>query len=211
MKKIIKKFFLKIKYHKKNIKLMRGSNVSLNSQFEGNNYIGFDSVFSGKIGKYSYIGNKCNITAEIGNYCSISNDVYTIMGKHPTDTWVSTHPVFYSKKCCSGNTYMSENRFDENSTIAKIGNDVWVGYGAGIMGGVTIGDGAIVAAGTVVTKDVPSYAIVGGIPAKVIKYRFNTQQIECLLYTKWWDWDENKIRQNAVDFDNIDKFIDKMV
>lgn len=211
MKTFFKRIFLKIINYKKNVKLMKGSNIAFTSTFEGNNYIGFKTFFCGKVGNYSYIGSNCHISAEIGRYCSISNNVHTILGKHPVDTWVSTHPAFYSEKYCCGKTYSSENRFDENSPMVKIGNDVWIGHGAAIMGGITIGDGAIVAASAMVTKDVPPYAVVGGVPARVIKYRFNANQIDKLLFIKWWDWDESKIIESANDFDNIDKFIDNIV
>ena len=76
-----------------------------------------------------------------------------------------------------------------------IGNDVWIGYEAMIMAGVHIGDGAIIAARAVVTKDVPPYTIVGGTPAKEIRKRFDTEVIQQLLKLKWWDWSTNKIRQ----------------
>jgi serine acetyltransferase len=90
-------------------------------------------------------------------------------------------------------------------------NDVWIGANSTIMSGIKIGNGAIVAAGSTVTKDVPSYAIVAGNPAKVVKYRFTEEQIEKLLSIAWWDWDEQKIKDNAIDMwsDNIDGFINK--
>jgi serine acetyltransferase len=92
-----------------------------------------------------------------------------------------------------------------------IENDVWIGAKATIMSGVRIGNGAIVAAGSVVSKDVPPYAIVAGNPAKIVKYRFDEEQIKKLLSICWWDWDEQKIKDNAMNMwsDNIDKFINK--
>jgi virginiamycin A acetyltransferase len=77
-----------------------------------------------------------------------------------------------------------------------IGNDVWIGYQAVIMPGVHIGDGAIIATRAVVTKDVPAYGIVGGVPARIIKYRFDKPTIQMLLTIKWWDWDIQKIQTN---------------
>lgn len=90
-----------------------------------------------------------------------------------------------------------------------IGNDVWIGHGATIMGGVTIRDGAIVAANATVTRDVPPYAIVGGLPAKVLSYRFSEAQINALLKIKWWDWPAEKIHDHASEFLDIDSFIAK--
>ena len=88
---------------------------------------------------------------------------------------------------------------------------MWTGATATIMSGVKISNGAVVAAGSVVSKDVPPYAIVAGNPAKVVKYRFNEEQIEKLLSIAWWDWGEQKIRDNAMDMwsDNINEFIIK--
>jgi serine acetyltransferase len=92
-----------------------------------------------------------------------------------------------------------------------IENDVWIGAKATIMSGVKISNGSIVASGSVVTKDVPPYSIVAGNPAKVVKMRFNYQQIEDLLNISWWNWDEDKIKENAMIMwsDNIDEFINK--
>jgi serine acetyltransferase len=92
-----------------------------------------------------------------------------------------------------------------------IENDVWIGAKSTIMSGVRIHNGAVVAANSNVTKDVPPFAVVGGNPAKIIKYRFNEEQIESLLKIAWWDWDEDKIRINAMPLwsDKIDEFIKK--
>jgi len=90
-----------------------------------------------------------------------------------------------------------------------IGNDVWIGYGVTILSGVTIGDGAIVAANSCVVKDVPPYSIVGGVPAKVIKYRFDDETIGKLLKIRWWDWDEQKIRDSVKDMPNPKLFVEK--
>ena len=90
-----------------------------------------------------------------------------------------------------------------------IGNDVWVAFGATILSGVKIGDGAVVAAGSVVTKDIPPYAIVGGVPAKVIKYRFDDEIIKSLQDIKWWDWDQETIKKRVGDFTEPEVFIQK--
>ena len=92
-----------------------------------------------------------------------------------------------------------------------IENDVWIGANSTVMSGIKIGNGAIVAAGSTVTKNVPPYAIVAGNPAKVVKYRFTDEQIKKLLSIAWWDWDEQKIKNNAMNMwsDNINEFINK--
>ncbi len=207
MKKFLKRVLVKFKNRNKKIKLAKGTNISPASQFEGNNYIGENSSFCGKLGKYSYMGKNCEIVANIGKYCSIANNVHTIVGKHPTPTWVSTHPVFYSDVCCAGETYLNESRFLEYGETIEIGNDVWIGHSAGIMEGVKIGDGAIIAAGALVTKDVEPYSIVGGVPAKVIKYRFEKEEIEKLLKLKWWDLKEEEIKKLAIKFNDIEEFL----
>ena len=84
----------------------------------------------------------------------------------------------------------------DNRGDIVIGNDVWIGYEAVIMAGVTIGDGAIIGTRAVVTKDVPPYAIVGGVPAKPIRKRFSEDTIKMLMELRWWDWPEEKIAQN---------------
>lgn len=95
-----------------------------------------------------------------------------------------------------------------NSKV-RIGNDVWIGANAVILPGVTVGDGAVIAAGAVVTKDVKPYSIVGGVPAKLIKYRFEPWQIELLLKLKWWDWPLEKIKENITLFQNPKKFFEE--
>ena len=168
-------------------------------------------MFSGYMGYGSYIGTNCNFWGKIGRYCSIANDVRTIIGTHPSKNFVSTHPCFYSLYCQGGFTYANEERFDEykyaeNKYNVVLGNDVWIGYGARIMAGVTIGDGSIIGAGAIVTKDVAPYTIVGGVPAKVIRKRFEDEDIEFLLKLKWWDWSVEKIKKYTPYFDDIKAF-----
>lgn len=135
----------------------------------------------------------------IGRYCSIAKHVQIGVANHPTD-WLSISARQYSPK------YLNFHRFVEKSCHTlphemfqktTIGNDVWIGTNAVVMGGVTIGDGAIVAAGAVVTKDVPPYAIVGGVPARVIRYRFSPTIVSQLLDLQWWNYD-------IADFGDVD-------
>lgn len=138
-------------------------------------------------------------------------------GSHPTSVFVSIHPAFYSIRKQSGFTYVDKEKFsdfqyiDTDSKISvDIGNDVWIGSGVKIMEGVTIGDGAVVAAGAIVTKDVPPYAIVGGVPAKVLKYRFEKDEIEKLLEIRWWDKGEAWIKEHVEEFEDIKVFLKMM-
>lgn len=146
-----------------------------------------------KIGRYSSIGRKSVITdAVIGNYTVIARNVDIGLGVHPTNR-LSCHSIFYKNVPWPAHPeWVKEIDFEETK-ISHIGNDVWIGAKATIMDGVTIGDGAIVAACAVVTKDVPPFAIVGGCPAKIIKYRFSPDIIERLLEVKWWNLDDAEI------------------
>jgi virginiamycin A acetyltransferase len=137
------------------------------------------------IGAHSYInGGTIRERTRIGRFCSISYGVALGVQNHAIDL-LSTHP--FATKAQIDSTYGFPFRSNKtNSTNTIIGNDVWIGVNAIVVEGVTIGTGAIVAAGAVVTKDVPPYAIVGGVPAKVIRYRFPGDVIEKLLESEWW-------------------------
>lgn len=138
----------------------------------------------------------------IGKYCSIANGVYIMGSGNHNYKGVSTFP-FTARILNKGN-----NKDSYGKGPVVIGNDVWVGHNAIILSGVTIGDGAVVAAGGVVVNNVPPYSIVGGVPAKVIKYRFSEEIINELLAIKWWDWDFSKVLSNIDDFYlDVEKFI----
>lgn len=140
----------------------------------------------------------------VGNYCAITGNVL-LGGQHPTDE-VTTYPI--RMRLGLDGAGMDGNPAPRGDI--RIGSDVWTGYGCWILGGVTIGDGAIVATGAVVTKDVPPYAIVGGVPAKVIRYRHTEEQREALLRIRWWDWPREEIVKAAsmLVSSDIDAFIE---
>ena len=155
--------------------------------------------------KHSFCGYNCEISnALIGSFCSIANNVTIGGGMHPIE-WVSTSPVFYEGRD-SVKAKFSEHKRDSIKTI-NIGHDVWVGQNAIIKQGVNIGNGAIIGMGSVVTKDVPPYMIVGGIPAKKIRYRFNEETISFLQDIKWWEFTDKELNHIAKYFNNIDRFI----
>jgi acetyltransferase-like isoleucine patch superfamily enzyme len=137
---------------------------------------------------------KKNDYVKIGKYCSIAPAVKIIASGEHNSKAVSTYP-FYAYVLNKG---PEKDTFSRGHVI--IGNDVWIGYGATILSGVTVGDGAVIAAHAVVTKDVPHYAIVGGVPAKIIEHRFSPDIIQSLLEIKWWEWSLEKVTANIDDF-----------
>lgn len=194
-----------------------GKKVTLDSRstFEGKNKIGYATSFlNSRLGYGSYVATNSFIKdTMIGKYTCIAGEVVTVQGNHPIN-YVSLHPAFYStaqKNLC----YIRNDKFPDFKylDITKkisviIGNDVWIGARATILEGVKIGDGAVVAAGAVVTKDVPPYAVVGGVPAKIIKYRFTEEEIEKLLEIKWWKKNESWLKEHAEEFSDIKKFLE---
>jgi acetyltransferase-like isoleucine patch superfamily enzyme len=163
-----------------------------------------------QVGRYTYgvprIDNYRNSERKviIGSFCSIGPDVTIITGGIHPPNWVSTFPI----RDFVGVDIPYDGLPTSNGDIT-IGHDVWIGTGVTILSGVTIGNGAIIASGAVVSGNVPPYAIAGGIPAKVIRYRFSEQQIEALQQIAWWNWDTEKIRQEIrlLSAPEIDAFI----
>ncbi len=148
------------------------------------------------INKYSYSGYDCFFSnCIIGKYCSIADNVYIGGAEHPL-YWVSTSPVFQNVKNSGPTKRFVKYDLDKIKTTI-IGNDVWIGQGAFIKQGVKIGDGAVIAARAVVIKDVEPYSIVGGCPAKLIKFRFDEEIIKRLLLSAWWDLSEDNLEKVA--------------
>lgn len=148
-----------------------------------------------KIGNYSYIGKGTIIhNTTIGKFCSISDFCVIGLPNHSLST-LSTSPLFTKVHNGTKSVWVDKDVPHEPVNV-RIGNDVWIGYRVIIPSNVTIGNGAVIAAGAVVTKDVPPYAIVGGVPAKIIKYRFNKEVIEKLLELRFWDKPDEEIKNN---------------
>lgn len=212
LKRMIHTLLVIIKHRDKNVKISINSYIGRNSVLEGANRIGSETKFFGDMGYGSYIGENCRISAKIGRFSSIASEVKTLSGTHPSSTFVSTCPAFYSLQKVNGLAFTSTQKFEEYKKVDEdydviIGNDVWIGVGVSILGGITIGDGAIIAANATVTKDVKPYTIVGGIPAKKISQRFTESKIEYLLKFKWWNKNIEWIKENAEKFVDIDVFI----
>lgn len=184
--------------------------------FEGTNVIHRGTVVSGsKIGYGTYIGANTQLgNAEIGRYCSIASNVKVVTATHPTKGFVSTSPMFFSTLRQTGKTYCDTIKFNEfllvNGRSVIVGNDVWIGDNVIIKGGITIGHGAIVAMDACVTKDIPPYAIVGGVPAKIIRYRFSEEEISRLLALEWWNKPETWIIKHSSMFTNVKDFFNAL-
>lgn len=211
LKRILKRVYVYIRF--KNVIIGSRGNISTRAIFEGQNKVGRNAWFDGYMGYGSYIGDGSTINGEVGRYCSIGHQVTVLTGTHPSHVFVSTSPVFYSTRKQNGTTYTETQRFEEimysdkeNRYGVTIGNDVWIGFQATIIGGVKIGDGAIIASNAVVTKDVAPYTIVAGIPAKEVGRRFDEDTIRWLCNFKWWNKPEEWIKNNAEIFTDINLF-----
>lgn len=161
--------------------------------FRGNNQ---------KIGDYSYINGGILYNVEMGKFCSVGFDVCIGPGEHQLNN-VTTYPI--DARIVHHGGYLE---FENKLTV--IGNDVWIGHGAIILGGVKVGNGVVIAAGSVVTKDVPDYAIVAGVPAKIIKYRCSNESADRMNQIAWWNQDQ----QHIIDMNeelhmSIEKYIAK--
>ena len=170
-----------------------GSNSVKRNSNVNNSFIGFGT----------YIGQHCRIeNCNIGNYTSIANNVIVVSNDHPISNNIATHPAFHRpnhklmKKLSLSNldvpTFQEDKTVDGKNRV-DIGSDVWVGEGVKILPGIKIGTGAVIATGAVVTKHVPPYSIVAGVPAKIIKFRFDPDIIETLINSQWWEIQDSSI------------------
>jgi acetyltransferase-like isoleucine patch superfamily enzyme len=193
---LLKKTYYEFRYRDKRFLIGYLSRFS-NCRFGRFNVLSERSALTNvKLGDFTFIGANSRVfNAEVGKYSSVGADVLIGLGKHPSRKFVSTHPIFYSPSKQSQITFAYDSLFEEFEQI-KIGHDVWIGTRATVLDGVTIGNGAIVGAGAVVTKDVPAYAVVGGVPAKVLRYRFDSAEINFLEEFSWWDKDQEWLRKN---------------
>lgn len=154
----------------------------------------FCQVYSSSIGKYSYLGRHSSlICAEVGNFCSIGDNVMVGLGNHTID-YLSTSPIFTEKHNGTGSTWIDSDISYPYKKV-NVGNDVWIGERVMILGGVKVGDGAVIGAGAIVTKDVPAYSIVAGVPARVLRYRFSSEIISELENLKWWNYSDKELKR----------------
>jgi acetyltransferase-like isoleucine patch superfamily enzyme len=206
LKWISSKLFYQSKYWGKHLRI--GYGVSLNKvTFGSYNVISKNvKISNSKLGDFTYISDSSVILeSDIGKFCSIGPNVRIAPGIHPTKKFVSTHPATFLK-----NHYIksfSKNDYFQFHKRVTIGNDVWIGANVLIIDGVKIGDGAVIAANSVVTRDVLPYEIVGGVPAKNIRFRFNETQIKKLLHFEWWNKPYSWLDEFSERFIDVDKFI----
>lgn len=166
------------------------------------------SIVKAEMGRNSFCGYDCMIiNCKIGAFCSLADNVSIGLASHPI-SWVSTSPVFIENKDSIRTKYAKHPYKANIETI--IGNDVWIGKGAYIKAGIKVGDGAIIGMGAVVTSDVPDYAIVGGVPARVIRMRFTEEQIQRLKKLSWWNWDDERIKKYGVYITDIEEFLERV-
>lgn len=208
------KFFLLLYRNRKSAKINFKSDVS-DSIFEGKNFVGaYTRIYHCYLGTGTYIReNSTFFYTKIGRYCSVADNVCVCIGNHPTH-FATTHPAFYYDISSQiGWTFhkgepLYKNIYkypkDETEYQVIIGNDVWIGSHVLLMGGITIGDGAVIAAGSVVTKDVEPYTVVGGNPAHLIKKRFSEDVIDNLISSKWWNLPLKEIEVNYKKMTEID-------
>lgn len=211
IRQYLKNIYFKFKWKGK-LKFFLNDIIGIDSVFEGANSIGYKSSFGGRMGYGSYIGNYCNLRADIGRFTCVAANVVTDNGLHPfREPYVSVSPMFYSTLKQNGETFATEDLFNEyrkvdDKYVVRIGSDCWIGEGAFLVGGVTIGDGVVVLARAVVTKDVPPYAIVGGVPARIVGFRYDDPTISFLVKTKWWNRSIEWIKENWRMFSDMSRF-----
>lgn len=217
MKEVFQSLYYKVVARKKHSQIKGISYIS------GLNLGGENIIYSKcrianvNLGKRSYIGGGSYVyDTDIGAYTSIGSELRIVRGQHPTRMFVSTHPAFYSTHAsvwpsfyCDSNFIENKYADTENKKACMIGNDVWIGDRVTIIEGVQIGDGAVIASGAVVAKDVPEYAVVGGVPAKVIRKRFLDDEILKLKSIKWFEKDDMWLRDKATMFSDISLFLDE--
>ena len=192
------KFFKKLKG-----KAIVGSSIHRTSKVEAGSEV-VNSTFD----KHSFCGYDCEIiNTDIGSFCSIANRVIIGGGMHPME-WVATSPVFYEGRDSVKAKFSEHKRPTPKRTT--IGNDVWIGECVLIKQGVTIGHGAVIGMGSVVTKDIAPYSIVAGVPARLIRKRFDADIIADLLASEWWNLPEDTLKNAAKFFKEPKLFIESI-
>jgi acetyltransferase-like isoleucine patch superfamily enzyme len=172
------------------------SHATPDCRFEGHNRLAGAAVLQASdLGRGSYVNAARLNGVRVGRFCSIGFEALVGLGEHPVDRF-ATHPAFYSPTNPVGLRWAPRPLFQETREV-RLGSDVWIGARATVLSGVSVGDGAIIAAGAVVTKDVPAFAIVADAPARVMRSRYTTDSYEALAELRWWDCPLDRLRDCA--------------
>ncbi|MDX7842883.1 CatB-related O-acetyltransferase [Aeromonas caviae] len=174
---------------KRKVKIGHSVYISIDTVLEGDNFLNDGArIISSSLGSYSYVSPySIIINAEVGRYCSIGPGCKIGLGNHPLEGY-STSPYIY-------NDTLFKKRREEDFQRVKIGHDCWIGADVLILGGVKVGNGVVIGAGSVVTKDIPDFAIVIGVPGKIIRYRFDEATIDWINSTCWWNFSQDKAKE----------------
>ena len=209
-----------MKYLLGSLKYMFNPAVSLFAKIDNSSRISIKAKVYGRVhvcnstmGDYSYIGRGSRIVhADIGKFCSISSDTIIGMATHTLNK-LSTSPIFTEAKNGTNHSWVPFSVINPYERVI-IGNDVWIGARAMVLGGKKIGNGAVIAAGAIVTKDVQPYSVMAGVPAKVIRYRFPQEIIDRLEAIQWWTLPDeelikniNLFQSNQVDIDALERIV----
>ncbi|UCV29983.1 CatB-related O-acetyltransferase [Ferribacterium limneticum] len=186
-----------------NVLIDSTASVDRLTKFDGYNKVYAQAyLINSTLGRLSYVSPYSVIAnCDLGAFCSIGPGVRVGPGFHPMN-WISSHPAFYSDAMQANFSFTKSKKYSDSKRV-KIGNDVWIGANALVLDGVSIGNGAVIAAGAVITKDVLPYAVVGGIPGRILRMRFDNDKIEQLLSWQWWNLPLDELARVA------DKFTDQ--
>lgn len=200
---------MRIKYFLSRLIKKMSPNYIKNSWVDSTSKVESGSLFyNSQMGKYSFCGYDCEISfTVIGCFTSIANNVIIGGSTHPMN-WLGMSPVFYSGRDSIRKKFTEYPLANPKNTI--VGNDVWIGHSAIIIAGVEIGDGAVIGAGSIVTKDVEAYSVVAGNPARLIRYRFEKELREKLLASAWWNLEEKVLQELSVSIRDPEMFLSNL-
>lgn len=203
MKNLLKNLYIRLKWRGR-LQMPLSARPSIHVRFEGANALSKRTRFHGSLGYGSYIGPDSDLSADVGRFTSIGPGVKSSPYLHPMRApYATTSPMFFSLLRQNGHTFATRQMAEESRMTdpqrdihVSIGSDCWIGEDALLIGGITIGDGAVVMARAVVTKDVEPYSVVGGVPARVVSRRYDDETVEWLTRTQWWTRPVGWLRQN---------------